>query len=296
MNARREGPLHRAGQWCLKLLWGAGGGAALFLLLCAAGALSPAEMAAASPAEAGAETGTVAVFAREEPAPFRAAALSADDLDQAEAAAAGLDGVVVTMKAPDGALAWVSALPQAADCGASFPLPARNEALRAMNETEGLYTVARVSCLRDEKLVRAFPFLALEGPGGAPWRDEDGLGWLDPTDQGVQTYCIGLCRELADLGFDEILLTDCRYPQDSADCRGPRDRTAALETFCRRLQGALADRPVVLSAEGAEKDGALDPDSGQTPALLASFSGRVWGEGSEAGALAAFRPARLPGE
>ena len=102
--------------------------------------------------------------------------------------------------------------------------------------------------------------------------------------------------KLADLGFDEILLTDCRYPQDSADCRGPRDRTAALETFCRRLQGALADRPVVLSAEGAEKAGALDPDSGQTPALLASFSGRVWGEGSEAGALAAFRPARLPGE
>ncbi len=39
-----------------------------------------------------------------------------------------------------------------------------------------------------------------------------GQTWLDPTQETVQAYLIGLCRELADLGFDEILLTHCAYP------------------------------------------------------------------------------------
>ena len=165
-----------------------------------------------------------------------------------------------------------------------------------MNATPGLYTVAKVACLRDDTLTRACPALALERVSGSPWRDGTGGGWLDPGDQSVRTYYIGLCRELADLGFDEILLTDCRYPAgaEPGDLAGPADRGAALETFCRRLEGALADLPVVLSVEGAAKGDGVDPDSGQTPALLASFSGRVWAREEDAAALAAFHPAVVP--
>ena len=285
---RGERPLRRAARRGLALLWGAGGGAGLFLLLCAAGVVDPAALSPAGP-PAGAPQ---AVFAREDPAPFRAAVLSPEALDRAAQAARGRDGVMVTMKGPDGALAWVSDLPLAIDCGASFAQPARNEALRAMNATEGLYTVARISCLRDSALALARPSMALERISGAPWRDEAGAAWLDPTDQGVQTYCIGLCRELADLGFDEILLTDCRFPAGpgTEDLAFSGDREAALETFCRRLQRALADTPVRLSVEGT----ALTADSGQTEALLASFPGRVWAGAEDRDALAAFAPAVIP--
>ncbi len=276
----------------LALLWGAGGGAGLFLLLCAGGVVDPASLRTPEPPPEEA----AAVFARTEPAPFRAASLEVEDLDRAKQAAKGRDGVVITVKGPDGRLAWVSNQPMAVSAGASFPLPARNEALRAMNATPGLYTVAKVACLRDDALTRACPALALERVSGSPWRDGTGGGWLDPGDQSVRTYYIGLCRELADLGFDEILLTDCRYPAgaEPGDLAGPADRGAALETFCRRLEGALADLPVVLSVEGAAKGDGVDPDSGQTPALLASFSGRVWAREEDAAALAAFHPAVVP--
>ena len=67
----RERLLRRA----LALLWGAGGGAGLFLLLCAGGVVDPASLGTPEPpAEEAA-----AVFARTEPAPFRAASLEVED-------------------------------------------------------------------------------------------------------------------------------------------------------------------------------------------------------------------------
>ena len=278
--------MERAGRRLLALLWGAGGAAAVFLLLCAAGVVVPETLGPDRQEEAV----PAAVWTRPEPGPLRAAVLSPEDADRAERAAAGKDGVLVPMKAADGSLAWVSALPLAADCGASFALPARNEALRAMNGTEGLYAVAEISCLRDDALGRARPDLTLKRAGGAPWRDEDGGWWLDPADREVLAYCIGLCRELADLGFDELLLTDCRYPP-GGDPAETRERQRVLEDFCRRLQRALAAYPVVLSVQGAAAE-----DSGQTPALLASFSGRVWTAEGDEEALAVFRPAVIPAE
>ena len=74
----------------------------------------------------------------------------------------------------------------------------------------------------------------------------------------------------------------------------PEDPAAVLDRFCRQLQNSLTDCPVVLSVEGVTKGSGLDPDSGQTPALLASFSGRVWAEGPGSDALAAFSPSPIP--
>ena len=276
--------LRQAGRGLLALLWGAGGAAAVFLLLCAAGVVTPETLRT----DRQEEPVPAAAWNRTESAPLRAAVLSPEETDRAARAAAGKDGVLVPMKEADGSLAWVSDLPLAADCGASFARPERNRALLAMNGTEGLYTVAEVSCLRDDALGRARPELTLKRPGGAPWRDEDGGWWLDPADREVLAYCIGLCRELADLGFDELLLTDCRYPP-GGDPAETKERQKVLEDFCRRLQSALAAYPAVLSVQGAAAE-----DSGQTPALLASFSGRVWTAEGDGAALAAFRPAVIP--
>ena len=165
-----------------------------------------------------------------------------------------------------------------------------------MNETKGLYTVARISCLRDDALAETYPSLALKRDSGSLWRDREGHFWLDPSQPGVLSWCAGLCRELAELGFDEILLTDCAFPtgEGTEDLVLPADPAAALDRFCRQLQNSLTDCPVVLSIEGVTKGGGLDPDSGQTPALLASFSGRVWAEDSDSNALAAFSPSPIP--
>ena len=292
----------RIGRVLLVLLCSAGVLSGGFLLLCGLGVLSPAAIsqqvsawlhppAAATPASAPAED----LSLPEENDPFQGVFLSLDQLADAQTLADGYDGVILPMKTADGALGYVSALPLAADAGASSGDPDRNEVLRALNDTPGLYTVAQVSCLRDSALVREEPGLSLHRVSGSPWLDESRQGWLDPAQPQVQSYLIGLCRELAQLGFDEILLTDCGFPTqgDLDSLRAVEEKEETLETFCRQLQGALADTPVTLSVMGQRDSVTADPVSGQTTALLATF-GRVWTQAEDQEALAAFDPVVLP--
>ena len=292
----------RIGRVLLVLLCSAGVLSGGFLLLCGLGVLSPAAIsqqvsawlhppAASTPASAPAED----LSLPEENDPFQGVFLSLDQLADAQTLADGYDGVILPMKTADGALGYVSALPLAADAGASSGDPARNEALRALNDTPGLYTVAQVSCLRDSALVREEPGLSLHRVSGSPWLDESRQGWLDPAQPQVQSYLIGLCRELAQLGFDEILLTDCGFPTqgDLDSLRAVEEKEETLETFCRQLQGALADTPVTLSVMGQRDSVTADPVSGQTTALLATF-GRVWTQAEDQETLAAFDPVVLP--
>lgn len=292
----------RIGRVLLVLLCSAGVLSGGFLLLCGLGVLSPAAIsqqvsawlhppAASTPASAPAED----LSLPEENDPFQGVFLSLDQLSDAQTLADGYDGVILPMKTADGALGYVSALPLAADAGASSGDPDRNEALRALNDTPGLYTVAQVSCLRDSALVREEPGLSLHRVSGSPWLDESRQGWLDPAQPQVQSYLIGLCRELAQLGFDEILLTDCGFPTqgDLDSLRAVEEKEETLETFCRQLQGALADTPVTLSVMGQRDSVTADPVSGQTTALLATF-GRVWTQAEDQEALAAFDPVVLP--
>ena len=292
----------RIGRVLLVLLCSAGVLSGGFLLLCGLGVLSPAAIsqqvsawlhppAASTPASAPAED----LSLPEENDPFQGVFLSLDQLADAQTLADGYDGVILPMKTADGALGYVSALPLAADAGASSGDPDRNEVLRALNDTPGLYTVAQVSCLRDRALVREAPGLSLHRVSGSPWLDESRQGWLDPAQPQVQSYLIGLCRELAQLGFDEILLTDCGFPTqgDLDSLRAVEEKEETLETFCRQLQGALADTPVTLSVMGQRDSVTADPVSGQTTALLATF-GRVWTQAEDQEALAAFDPVVLP--
>lgn len=292
----------RIGRVLLILLCSAGVLSGGFLLLCGLGVLSPAAIsqqvsawlhppAASTPASAPAED----LSLPEENDPFQGVFLSLDQLADAQTLADGYDGVILPMKTADGALGYVSALPLAADAGASSGDPDRNEALRALNDTPGLYTVAQVSCLRDSALVREEPGLSLHRVSGSPWLDESRRGWLDPAQPQVQSYLIGLCRELAQLGFDEILLTDCGFPTqgDLDSLRAVEEKEETLETFCRQLQGALADTPVTLSVMGQRDSVTADPVSGQTTALLATF-GRVWTQAKDQETLAAFDPVVLP--
>ncbi len=282
--------LSRLGKCFLILLCAAGVLSGGFLLLCRRGYLDPAALRGQEPAQSASAPAAIRVEAA--PLPTRAVFLAPEELDQAPASGA----VVVTMKAGDGSLGYVSALPLAADLGASSGDPARNAALAVLNHSPDLHTVALVSCLRDGAAAQA-DGMALARVSGSPWLDETHTGWLDPTRPEVQDYLIGICRELAQLGFDEILLTHCCWPTggDQASLPQRTERAEALETFCRRLQGALADRPVLLSVKGEADDGALAPQSGQTAGLLATFA-RVWASGEDTAALAAFRPVLLPEE
>lgn len=299
----------RIGRVLLVLLCSAGVLSGGFLLLCGLGVLSPAAIsqqvsawlhppAASTPASAPAED----LSLPEENDPFQGVFLSLDQLADAQTLADGYDGVILPMKTADGALGYVSALPLAADAGASSGDPDRNEVLRALNDTPGLYTVAQVSCLRDSALVREEPGLSLHRVSGSPWLDESRQGWLDPAQPQVQSYLIGLCRELAQLGFDEILLDNWGYPAEGnlgyikqGDAYDLEHLSQPVEEFLARAEAALEPygTRLALRSTWAVLEGDESP-GGQTAQLLERYAQRVWLEAPEDGMADLLSQAGLP--
>lgn len=198
--------------------------------------------------------------------------------------ARGANGALFVMKGTDGMLTYVSQLPQAVSMGTSGANTAWNEALGAMNGEEGLYTVARVSCFRDDRAPRMNNALALRSYAGN-WLDEEGVRWLNPAVPETRAYLTGICRELAELGFDEIWLDAPCYPTNGelANIRvgttyDPEGLTGPVETFYEEVRAALADYPHVKVSYTASSEvvtGAGD-ESGQTMELLKEYAYRLY--------------------
>lgn len=123
---------------------------------------------------------------------------------------AGGNAALLEMKRPDGTLNYVSSVDLAVSAGASGSDTAVNLIIRDLIK-EDIYTIAKVSCFRDH-LLGADSAYALLTNSGYRWASDDNLRWTCPAKEGVQDYLTALCVELAQMGFDEILLTDCGYP------------------------------------------------------------------------------------
>lgn len=148
---------------------------------------------------------------------FHALALPREALSDGSAnsrlSAVGANAAVFDMKADDGSLGYLSGLVQAVSGGVNPSDDTVNNSINALNQQDGLYTVARVSCFRDNTIPRQNNKLAIRSPSGN-WRDSDGVRWLSPYSEGTRQYITGICLELAGLGFDEILLDNASYPTD----------------------------------------------------------------------------------
>ena len=94
--------------------------------------------------------------------------------------------------------------------------------------------------------------MGLKNTGGYIYYDGNDLNWLDPSKPAARQYLCGLAREIADLGFDEILLTDVGYPTtgplDKIDYNGA-DRAESIRTFLEELRSALGEYGVAVSIE-----------------------------------------------
>ena len=198
-----------------------------------------------------------------------------DGSAEALAAQAGANSVLLDMKTDRGQLGFISQLAMAASAGVNAGQADINRQLQALNSGE-LYTVARLSCFRDHALAKDETY-AIRTNSGYRWTDPEELRWSSPASQAVQDYLVALMVELAQLGFDEILLDNWAFPTDGelgwikADANYPADgRTAALEVFLEEVRAGLAEFPEVkvslVTTASAAAGGAVE--SGQTAALL----------------------------
>lgn len=196
--------------------------------------------------------------------------------------AAGGGALVVEMKNMNGKLAWQSQASLAATLGTNADDDLTAQAVQALAQTTDLYLVARVTCFRDPILARNWvgPLMTR---GGNVWHDTQGLGWTSPANQQTVDYLSALCQELADMGFDEILLDEAGYPNfgevnvlATSDNR-PEDLTVPVSAFLERISSEMAERGVCVSVF---TDETLLPGeavlTGLTADVLAQHAGRVW--------------------
>lgn len=125
----------------------------------------------------------------------------------------GANALVLEVKPVSGQLVWASSSPTAAaySLNGSLDLEAMIAALRQQDEDDELYLVAQLSCCIDGLLAERCPSAALRFATGAAYADSEGA-WLDPYSATVSAYLSELCSELAEMGFDELLLKSLSLP------------------------------------------------------------------------------------
>ena len=215
-----------------------------------------------------------------------AVTVTADQLRDGTAAQAvadaGGNALVVEMKAGTGMLAWQSQAKLAASLYVNAADNSAAAAIQELAQNGELYLVARVHCFRDPVLTNAWisPLMTQED---RVWYDLYGIGWSSPASQTAADYLSALCVELADMGFDEVLLDDAGYPclgdmdaLATGDNR-PEDRTVPVAAFLQRLDRELEERGVYLSVYAYEAlTAGGEVYSGLTASVLAQSAGRVW--------------------
>lgn len=122
--------------------------------------------------------------------------------------------------------------------------------------TGSLHTIARISCFHDPKAANREPEdLGLMNQGGFLFYDANNSQWLDPAKPAARAYLCALAKEAAELGFDEIMLTDVAYPTEGKldqIAYGENDRAEMLDDFLTEMRTALEPYGVMLSLEVPE--------------------------------------------
>lgn len=211
-----------------------------------------------------------------------------------QVAAAKGNALVLQMKPPSGSLTWRSDVVMAESFEVNGALELTESIRDLKAEYHGLRFVAVVSCCVDSLMAERYAAMALKTASGAPYADESG-GWVDPYSTNVRDYLGSLCRELADMGFDEIALSYLQMPVTTAEldfaAQLSTDPTArdAVMSLAQYLRSALSDRrvelDVILSADSILQG--TSERSGQDLTLMGKVFSRLctFGEGDTITAL-----------
>lgn len=151
--------------------------------------------------------------------------------------------------------------------------------LGLITSEEGLHTIAVMSCLQDFKAANAnVEGRGLKNTGGYIFYDGNNSLWLDPAKPAAREYVCALAREIAELGFDELLLTDFSYPTvgkiNKINYNTDVPLADNLDLLLGELGTALESYDILLSVEVPEA--VITEGSDTTAGLeLSRLAGRV---------------------
>lgn len=163
-----------------------------------------------------------------------------------------MNAVVFDVKEDPGYILWDSQVPLAKAIGAynarSYTAGDQVQTCREFN----LYCIARVTVFKDVLLAQKRPDLALHNSAGGLLY-ENSAYWTNPAQVEVQDYHIGLAKELAAMGFDEIQYDYIRFPGTQgilASEFGNADyRVQTITNFLERSSDALRPTTAFFSGD-----------------------------------------------
>ena len=148
--------------------------------------------------------------------------------------------IMIDMKGDYGSFYYSSSLEDAIK-SASVDVEAVDALVKDMH-AKGFYTIARISAFRDYNygLNHVTNGLYMLSRAGL-WADDGGYYWLDPTNLSVQNWITSIVVELRDMGFDEVVLANFRFPtSDKYIFKGDKP-SALLEAAEKIVKNTAAD-------------------------------------------------------
>lgn len=153
--------------------------------------------------------------------------------------------ILVDLKGGYGSFYYSSTLPDAM-ISASVSVASVDEMIKDMN-TKGFYTIARISAFRDYNygLNHVSSGLMHINRKGL-WPDHGNCYWLDPSKDTTRSWIVSVVKELKNMGFDEVVLTDFRFP-DSDQYIFEGDKKVALEECAAAIAKEVLSEKFTLS-------------------------------------------------
>lgn len=176
-----------------------------------------------------------------------------------------MNAVVFDVKESPGFVSWDSQTPLAKKLGAYTPRTFTANDQAEMCRTYKLYCIARVTVFKDILLAQNRPDLALHNAAGRLLWENDAY-WTNPAETEAQDYHIGLAKELAAMGFDEIQFDYIRFPGArgirASEYGDPDYRVATIQSFIQRAADALRPTTAFFSGDVFGLTTAIDDEQG----------------------------------
>lgn len=128
---------------------------------------------------------------------------------------------------------------------------AMDDLIRQLSE-KGTYLIARLPAFRDYQygLAHDEDGLFVES-GRYLWADDGYCYWLNPTRQGTLAYLVQIVTELRNLGFDEVVFEEFRFP-DTNKIKFTKDKTEAITNAAKMLVSTCSTDSFAVSFVGAD--------------------------------------------